>query len=179
MARAHAIAAVIEDPANQQCVGLRSYGRVIVQLFRQLRLDGIEQSPIDDGGLFSGQDLAFEDHLSNIEAIAKYMREHAAPKRNAPHSSSCLERPDLGDEATFAEVRNEEIDAAKFEVAPENGADQISLGLVDRYPPVLGIVAKRDHASDPQALAFGSGDLVPDAFGGDLALELGKRQQHV
>ena len=44
---------------------------------------------------------------------------------------------------------------------------------------VLGVVAERRHAADPKPLAFGGGDLVPDALGGDLALELGKRQQHV
>ena len=40
-------------------------------------------------------------------------------------------------------------------------------------------VAERDRASDPDALAFGGGDLVADALPDDLALELGKGQQHV
>src|SRR5688500_4188356 len=102
MARAQAIAAVIEDPANQQRLGLCSCGRVVVQLFRQLCLDGIEQGPIDDGGLFACQRLTLEEHLPNIEAIAKDMREHPATEWNAPHSSSCLERPRLGDETAFS-----------------------------------------------------------------------------
>ena len=42
MARAHAIAPVIEDPPHQQRFGFRSIGRVIVQLFGEFGLDGIE-----------------------------------------------------------------------------------------------------------------------------------------
>ncbi len=44
---------------------------------------------------------------------------------------------------------------------------------------ILGVIAERHHATDPKALALGGGYLVPDALGGDLALELGKGQQDV
>ena len=50
---------------------------------------------------------------------------------------------------------------------------------IDGYLSILGVVAERRHAADPKSLAFGGRDLVPDALGGDLALELGKRQQHI
>src|SRR5438876_8533848 len=36
-----------------------------------------------------------------------------------------------------------------------------------------------DDAADPEPLALGSRDLVTDAVGGDLPLELGKRQEHI
>ena len=64
MARAHAIAAVIEDAPDQQSFGLPPSGRVIVQLFGQLGLDGIEQVTIDDRGLLALQDFTLEHHLS-------------------------------------------------------------------------------------------------------------------
>ena len=51
VARAHAVAAVIEDAADQQRLGLHPCGLMIVQLFVQLGLDGIEQVPIDNGRL--------------------------------------------------------------------------------------------------------------------------------
>ena len=51
--------------------------------------------------------------------------------------------------------------------------------LIDGDLSILGVVAERRHAADPKALALGGGDLVADALGGDLALELGKRQQDV
>ena len=44
---------------------------------------------------------------------------------------------------------------------------------------ILELVAERHHAADPEPFALGGGDLVADAFGRDLALELGERQQHV
>ncbi len=53
VARRHAIAAVIEDAAGQQGLGLHPCGLVIVHLFGQLGLDGIEQVPIDNGRLLA------------------------------------------------------------------------------------------------------------------------------
>ena len=51
--------------------------------------------------------------------------------------------------------------------------------IIDGDLSVLGVVAERGHAADPKPLALGGGDLVPDPLGGDLALELGKGQQHI
>ena len=44
---------------------------------------------------------------------------------------------------------------------------------------LLGVVAQRGHAADPEALALGGRNLVADPLGRDFPLELGKRQQHV
>ena len=44
---------------------------------------------------------------------------------------------------------------------------------------VLGLIAQGDHTADPKALAFGGADLVADALGGDLPLELGEGQQDI
>jgi hypothetical protein len=57
MGRAHAVAAVIEDAAGQQGLGLHPAGLVVGRLFIQLGLDGIEQGPIENGGLFALKDL--------------------------------------------------------------------------------------------------------------------------
>src|SRR5262245_5149657 len=56
-----------------------------------------------------------------------------------------------------------------------------SFGLVrqDRDLSVLGLVAQGDHPADPKTLAFGGSDLVADALGGDLPLELGEREQDI
>jgi hypothetical protein len=45
--------------------------RAVLRLFGQPGLDSIEQSPIQDGGLLTHQDIALEGHFSNIEAVAK------------------------------------------------------------------------------------------------------------
>jgi hypothetical protein len=46
-------------------------------------------------------------------------------------------------------------------------------------PAIFGLVAQGHHAADPEALAFGSSNLVPDPLGGDLPLELRKRQKNI
>ena len=66
-----------------------------------------------------------------------------------------------------------------FEIAPEDEPDRSASVLVDGDLAILGVVAERHHAADPQSLALGGGDLVADTLGGDLPLELGKGQQHV
>ena len=66
-----------------------------------------------------------------------------------------------------------------FEIAAEDGPNAVGLSFIDGDLSVLGVIAKRRHAADPKTLALGGGNLVPDALGGDLALELGKRQQDV
>src|SRR5262245_24951270 len=93
---------------------------------------------------------------------------------NAADGFSGLQSTDLGDDAAFAQVRHQQVETAKLEVAEENGPDPLSLGFDDGYLAILRVIAERRHASDPQTLAFGGSDLVPDTLGGDLALELGK-----
>ena len=53
----------------------------------------------------------------------------------------------------------------QFEVAAEDGADGLGLGFVDDQLLVPGVVAERDRAAGPFALAAGGGDLVPDPLG--------------
>src|SRR6266446_3644730 len=174
VARAHAIAAVIEDTADQQGLGLHPCGFVTVHLFAQLGLDGLEQVPIDNGWLLALEDLTLKQHVSDIEAIAEQMGERSARERDAAYGLPGLERPHLGDDAPLAQVGHEQIEAAELEVAAEDGSDRLCFRLIDRNPAILRVIAERCHAADPETLALGGGDLVPDALGGDLALELGK-----
>ena len=55
--------------------------------------------------------------------------------------------------------------------------DRLGLVLDDGDLPVLGLIAQWDHTADPKALPFRGPDLVANALGGDLPLELGERQQ--
>ena len=58
-------------------------------------------------------------------------------------------------------------------------ADNPCLCLVDEELAVLGPVAERHDAAHPHALLLRGRDLVADALGRDLPLELGEGQQHV
>ena len=51
--------------------------------------------------------------------------------------------------------------------------------LDDMERSVLDPVAERNHSAHPDALLLRRGDLVPDAFAGDFAFELGEGQQDV
>ena len=70
-------------------------------------------------------------------------------------------------------------DIEAVEVSPEDGSDQFGLFFHDGDLAVLHLIAKGQVAPDPQALALGGRDLVPDPLRGDLPFELGKGQQHV
>ena len=83
MARAHAVAAVIEDAAGQQGRGVHPCGPMICRLLTQLGLDGVEQVPIENAWLFAMEGLTLEWHLTDIEAIAKEVGERPAGEWNA------------------------------------------------------------------------------------------------
>src|SRR5258708_6781445 len=70
-------------------------------------------------------------------------------------------------------------DRAERRVAPVDVAHALRLGLVHDELPVLHVVAKRRQAPHPHASLLGCGNLVADTLPGDLALELGKGEQHV
>ena len=89
------------------------------------------------------------------------------------------EMADLGDDAALPKIGQQQPDTAEVEVAPEDRADPLGLFLFDDELLVPADVAERHHAADPQPPALGGADLVADALAGDLALELGKGQQHV
>ena len=90
VARAHAIAAVIEDATGEQVPRMYPGDGMIVRLLAQLGLDGLEEVLVENGGLLALQHLALEADLANIEAIAKEVGERTARKRNAANFSPVL-----------------------------------------------------------------------------------------
>src|SRR6476660_7893223 len=164
MARGHPVTAVIEDAPGQQRLRFHPRGLVTVDLLTQFGLDGVEQALIHNGSLFASEDLALEGHLPDIEAIAKEVSQPATRKRDAADCVSSLQGADLADDALLAQVRHQQVEAAKLEIAAEDGPYRIGLGLVDGYLAVLRVIAKRRHAADPETLALGGCDLVADAL---------------
>src|SRR6516164_1128835 len=75
MARAHAVAAVIKEAADQEALGFGPFGLMVVDLVIQLGLDGIEEVLIDNARLLTLEHFALEGDLTDIEAIAKQMCE--------------------------------------------------------------------------------------------------------
>src|SRR5437868_4351664 len=69
--------------------------------------------------------------------------------------------------------------AAELTIKSEDAAHGLGLGRVDDERALARFIAQRHIAAHPHALLLRGGDLVADAFTGDLALELGEGQQHV
>src|SRR5580704_10866545 len=69
--------------------------------------------------------------------------------------------------------------AAVFTIEREDPAHSLGLGWGDDECALVRVIAKWHVAAHPHALFLRRGDLVADAFTGDLALELGERQQNV
>src|SRR5881394_209112 len=107
------------------------------------------------------------------------MGEGTTGEGNAADSLAGLQGPHLGDDAALAKVCHQEMEAAELKVASEDDSNAFGLSVIDRDLAVLGVVAERGHAADPEPLALGGRDLVADALGGNLPLELGEGQQHI
>src|SRR4051812_48905478 len=69
--------------------------------------------------------------------------------------------------------------AAELMVKSEDAAHRLGLGRVDDQCALVGVIAQRHIAAHPHALLLRGGDLVADAFTGDLPLELRKGQQYI
>src|SRR5690242_903279 len=69
--------------------------------------------------------------------------------------------------------------AAELTIESEDAADGLGLGRIDDERALVGVIAQRDISAHPHALLLRCGDLVANAFAGDLPLELSKRQQHI
>src|SRR5713226_5239201 len=97
------------------------------------------------------------------------------PPRVAPVASCLALVPDVA----FFEVPYQFVNAAEFQVSPEDQSDQLSFFFDDRDLALFHLVAKRQSASDPKALSLGGSNLVADPLGGDLPFKLGKGQEHI
>src|SRR5512139_2533761 len=122
MARGQAVAAVVIDATDQQRLGFAACDRLIVALVVELGLHCVKQITIEDGRLLAGEDLALEDDLADVEPIAQKVGERAAGEWDTANRSAALETPHLGDDAPVAQRGHQPVEAAKPEIAAENGA---------------------------------------------------------
>src|SRR6266576_3286989 len=102
------------------------------------------------------------------------MGEGTSVERDPANRAPGLEQSHLGDDPPLAKVGHQAVEAAKLKIPPKDGADPLSFLFHHDDLAVLSRVSEGDDAADPQPLALGGGDLVADALGGDLPLELGE-----
>src|SRR6266446_9689796 len=79
----------------------------------------------------------------------------------------------------ISEVPHQRIDSAEFEVSPVDQADPFGFIFDDGNLAVLHLITEGEGTANPETLPLRGSNLVPDALGGDLPLELGKGQKHI
>jgi hypothetical protein len=79
------------------------------------------------------------------------------------------------------DARSREVIApcAALQIEGENGADRFCLRSHDFELLIDAAIAEGNGSADPQALALGGRNLVAHPLADDLALELGKGEQHI
>src|SRR2546428_1893914 len=172
----HSVATVVIDATDQQGFGFGACDGVIVALVVELGLHRVKEITIEDGGLLTGEDLALEGDLADVEPIAQKVGERTAGEWDPANRAPGLERSHLGDDPPLAKVGHQQVEAAKLQIPPKDGPNALSFLFNHDDLAVLGLVSERSYAADPEPLALGGRDLVADALGGDFPLELGKRQ---
>jgi hypothetical protein len=58
-------------------------------------------------------------------------------------------------------------------------ADNLGFFFHNRELAIFGVITEGHHTADPEPLAFGRPDLVPNTLGRDLPFKLGKGQKDV
>src|ERR1700758_1374165 len=116
--------------------------------------------------------------LANVEPVLEQMGERSHAKPN-PTPLLALPAPiDLRPDAPPVELREQRAHGAQLQIKAENGADRLGLFGQDFELLIDAAIAEGNGSADPQALALGGRNLVAHPLADDLALELGKGEQH-
>src|SRR6516164_1405819 len=138
-------------------------------LIRKLLLDRIEEGAVQDWWLLARQDLTLISDLADIEPVAQEIEQCSPLERDATAGAAGCKQPCLGADVTVFEISNQGVDAAKFKIALEDQPDLFSLTFYNGDFAVLHFVAEGEGTADPESLALGRCDLVPDPLGCDLS----------
>src|ERR1019366_9319283 len=122
---------------------------------------------------------AFVSDLSDVNGIAEQRIERAAREGLLTRAGSIAGYAQFGAEIILVKVLLEQAYAAELAVALEDMSDGGGFGFNHNELAVTHLVAERDHAPHPHALALGGRNLVADALAGYLALELREREQDI
>src|SRR6476620_761474 len=107
------------------------------------------------------------------------MRERPDHEARGLNRPAIREAPRLWPDALRFEGGGQSRNGAESQVIGKYLADEVSLLGYDLRLLVDTAVAERDRPADPQPLAFGGRDLVPDPLPDDLAFELREGEKNV
>ena len=111
---------------------------------------------------------------SGVGRVGEHHIEIAPRERLAARHPALLRMADLGNDPARIAGPLQQPDGTLLQIKFEDRPNGLGFALVHGELAVPNIVAKRRRTPRPHALLPGGRDLVPDALGRDLALELGE-----
>ena len=145
-------------------------------------LHGVEQGGVDDCGMEPLVGLVPVHDQAEIGAVAQQVEQGTAAEGPASDDPAAAGRSALRTNPAFVEPAPQRMHRTQLEIGIEYRAHGRGFGLVDderARSACRSVVAEGQVPAHPHALGLGGGNLVADPLAGDLALELGERQQHV
>src|ERR1700722_15383335 len=134
---------------------------------------------VDQRRLLAGVELTLVRYLAGVNWVREQCVEMTAREGFAAALGAIRCRAAFRAKPETVGLLLDPAHAAELTIESENAAYRLGLGRVDDERALVGVIAERHIAAHPHALFLRGGDLVADAFTRDLALELGKGQQHV
>src|SRR5215207_243342 len=119
----------------------------------ELLLHSVEQGRRDDRLMLSRMARALVVQLAEVDPVAQEIREGTIGQRHAPDSPARAERAHPCDDAALPQLALKSGQGVKGEIALEDQPDGRSLVLSDDELALAHLVAERDDAPDPDALA--------------------------
>src|SRR6478752_5034037 len=114
------MAGIIEQQPCQQVVGFVAYDSAVGPLGERFLSDRVKQRAIHDRRLLARQDLVLVFDLTDIEVITQQIVQRATAERDAAARRTRRELLCFGSDVAFSEIPYQFVDAAKFEVSPED-----------------------------------------------------------
>src|SRR5712671_2692179 len=134
---------------------------------------------VDQGRLLTGIEGTLVRNLAGVNWVREQCVEMTAREGFAAAPGAIRCRAAFRPKPETVGLLLDPAHAAELTIESEDAAYRLGLGRVDDERALVDVIAQRHIAAHPHTLLLRGGDLVADAFTGDLTLELGKGQQHV
>src|SRR6202051_2315811 len=134
---------------------------------------------VDQCRLLPGVELTLVRYLAGVNWVREQCVEMTAREGFAAALGAVRRRAAFRAKPEAVCLLLDPAHAAELTIESEEAAHGLGLGRVDHERALARVIAQRHIAAHPHALLLRRGDLVADAFTGDLPLELGKGQQHI
>src|SRR5258707_2079858 len=112
--------------------------------------------------MLSGIRRAAMGDASDIDRIAQQVVQCAPAIAQPSPPLATARRPDLADNPVQFEVGLESANSPELDIPLEQIPDRLCFGFIDDKLPVLDVVAQRQVAARPHALALGGRELLGD-----------------